>query len=99
MLKQFASLVLAATLCYALCEVPAFAQTSSPPDVSLNRTNDSIASDSAVKKESQPHVGLKADIQKLVSDARAGKALSVTDPQNLPRQSNGLSKGTKIAIV
>jgi hypothetical protein len=41
---------------------------------------------------------LKAEISRVVDDARAGKRLSVSDPQNQPAQSNSLSKGWKIAI-
>jgi hypothetical protein len=97
MLKKFASFVLIATLICTFCGIPAFAQTSPQPEFKWNRVNDSTAS--AGKKEAQPGGSLKADLQKLVADARAGKGLSITDPQNLPRQSNSLSKGAKIAIV
>jgi hypothetical protein len=99
MLKKFASFILVAALTCTLCGIPAFAQTPSQPEVKWNRVNDSTDSGSAGKKAAQPHAELKADIQKLVADARAGKGLSIADPQNLPRQSNSLSKGTKIAIV
>jgi hypothetical protein len=97
MLKNFASFVLIATLVCTLCGTPTFAQTSTPSDVSSNVVNDST--DSAGKKAAQPRAGLKADIKKLVADAKAGKRLSIVDPQNLPRQSNSLSKGAKIGII
>jgi hypothetical protein len=99
MFKKFASFMLVAALTCTLCGIPAFAQTPSQSDIKWNRVNDSTDSGSAGKKAAQPHARLKADIQKLVADARAGKGLSIADPQSLPRQSNSLSKGTKIAIV
>lgn len=97
MFKQFASFMLVAALICTLCATPAFTQTASQPEVKWNRVSDST--DSAGKKEAHPGGSLKADIQKLVADAKADKGLSIVDPQNLPRQSNSLSKGAKIGIV
>jgi hypothetical protein len=99
MFKKFAALALACALCCTLGGTPAFAQNKSLPDAQSNKLSASPDSAPAIKKEAQPGGSLKADIQKLVADARAGKGVSVTDPQNQPRQSNSLSKGTKIAIV
>ena len=98
MFKKLASLVLVATLICTLCEATAFAQTSSQLDAISNRVNDSTDYGSAGKKATQSHVSLKADIQKLVAEAKAGEGLSIANSQNLPRQSNSLSRGTKIAI-
>ncbi len=99
MFKKFATLVLIAALFCTLGGTSAFAQNKPLPDTKTNEVSDAPDSALAVKKEAQPGRSLKADIQKLVADARASKAVSVTDPQNQPRQSNSLSKGTKIAIV
>lgn len=99
MFKKFAALALACALLCTLGGTPAFAQNKSLPDAQSNAVSASPDSALAVKKEAQPGGSLKADIQKLVADARASKPVSVTDPQNQPRQSNSLSKGTKIAIV
>ena len=99
MFKKFAALVLVAALFCTLGGTPAFAQNKPLPDTKKNEFSDLPDSALAVKKETQPGGSLKADIQKLVADARAGKGVSVTDPQNQPKQSNSLSKGTKIAIV
>lgn len=41
---------------------------------------------------------LRTDILKLLADAKAGKVAPAPRPQIQPRQSNNLSKGTKIAI-
>jgi hypothetical protein len=99
MFKKFAVLALVAALLCTLGGSPAFTQNKHLPDAQSNETSASLASSAIAKKEAQPGGSLKADIQKLVTDARAAKAVSVTDPQNQPRQSNSLSKGTKIAIV
>lgn len=99
MFKKFAALALACALLCTLGGTPAFAQNKTLPDAQSNQLSASPDSALAAKKEAQPGGSLKADIQKLVADARASRAVSVTDPQNQPRQSNSLSKGTKIAIV
>jgi hypothetical protein len=99
MFKKFAAFVLVCALLCTLGGTSAFAQNKPLPDTKKNEFSDLPDSALAVKKETQPGGSLKANIQKLVADARAGKGVSVTDPQNQPRQSNSLSKGTKIAIV
>jgi hypothetical protein len=99
MLKKFTTLALVAALVCTLGAPPAFAQNKPSTNVIWNKVNDSPDSTSAGKKEAQPGGSLKASIQKLVLDAKAGKGFSVSDPQNQPRQSNSLSKATKIAIV
>ena len=98
MFKKIASLVLVTALACTLCGTPAFAHTSSNPDDKPSKTGTQPDSSSTGKREAQPEGSLKADILKLVADAKAGKGVSVTDPQNQPRQSNSLSKGAKIAI-
>lgn len=99
MFKKFAALALVVTLLCTLSGTPSFAQTKPLPDAQASGANDSSDSALALKKETQPGGSLKANIQKLVADARAGKAVNVTDPQNQPRQSNSLSKSVKIGIV
>jgi hypothetical protein len=99
MFKKFAALVLVAALFCALCGTPAFAQNKPLPETKSNEFRDPTGFAPAVKKEAQPGRSLKDDIQKLVADAREVRAVSVTDPQNQPHQSNGFSKGAKIAIV
>jgi predicted PurR-regulated permease PerM len=99
MFKKFSAFALVAALLCTLSGTPAFAQTKPLPDVQSNEVSGSTDSTLALKKEIQPGGSLKANIQKLVADARAGKAVNVTDPQNQPRQSNSLSKSVKIGIV
>jgi hypothetical protein len=99
MFKQIASLLLVAAIVCTLGGTSSFAQTSSLPDAGSNKENGLLDSGVAVKKEAQQKSSLKADIAKLVTDAKAGKRLTVSDPQNQPAQSNSLSKGWKIGIV
>ncbi len=51
------------------------------------------------KTEARPDGKLKADVLKLVADAKAGKSGTTTPRRQQPPQSNNLSKGKKIAIV
>jgi hypothetical protein len=99
MFKRFASLALVATLICTLGGTAAFAQTLPQPDARSNSVNELPDSGFAGRKEAQSSEVLKANILKLVADAKAGKRLVVLDPQNQPRQSNSLSKTTKIALV
>jgi hypothetical protein len=99
MLKKFASLALVATLACALCGPKVFAQNKSQPETIANGINATLASDTVGKKEAQSDGRLKAGIQKLVAEAKAGKGLAITAPQNQPVQSNSLSKSVKIGLV
>jgi hypothetical protein len=97
MFKKFASLALVAALACVLCGPQAFALQAR---IESNRVNDSAVSGSAGGKGAQPNNGLKANLQKLVAEARAGKRLSaIPDPQNQPKQSNSLSKSVKIGLI
>jgi len=98
MLKKIVSFALVVALFGTLGGTPAFAHAALTTDGKASNSNEPTVSGSAEKKDELPGKSLKADIQKLVADAKAGKGLSVSDPQNQPRQSNGLSKGAKIAI-
>jgi hypothetical protein len=99
MYKQIASLFLVAAIVCTLGGTSGYAQTSSLPDAGSNKENGLQDSGIKEKRAAQQKSSLKADIAKLVADAKAGKRLSVSDPQNQPAQSNSLSKGWKIGIV
>ena len=99
MFKKFAALLSVAGLICTLCTPKAFAQNAQLSDVKANVGNNAALSASAGKNEAQTNGSLKADIGKLVAEAKAGKRLVLVDPQNQPRQSNSLSKTTKIAII
>lgn len=77
----------------------AFAQTAPLADAKSSSSKASADAGFAEKQEAQRGSSLRADISKLVAEAKAGKGLSVSDPQNRPAQSNSLSKTVKIAIV
>ncbi len=98
MFKKNASLILVAALVCTLGGTPAFAQTAHKPETKSDRIDDPSSFGSVGTKEAQAGKSLRADISKLVADAKANKRVSVTDPQNQPAQSNSLSKGAKIAI-
>ncbi len=98
MFKKIASLLLVAAVVFAFSGTPAFAHAPLTSDGDVNTATHTSAPGPTGENEAQPNRNLKAGIQKLVADAKAGKGVSVTGPQNQPRQSNGLSKGAKIAI-
>lgn len=98
MFKKISSILLVAALACTLCGTRGFAQTSAIADTGSKKAGDLQDSGVAGKTEAQQSRNLKAEISKVVADARAGKRLSVSDPQNQPAQSNSLSKGWKIVI-
>jgi hypothetical protein len=51
-----------------------------------------------VKKEPEPNEKLRAAVNKLLADTKAGKEKLAPQPQIQPAKSNGLSKGKKIAL-
>jgi hypothetical protein len=99
MLKKLASLSVVAALICTLGGVRAFAQSLSSLEGKSARLSEAPVTGDGLKTEAQPKQGLKADIAKLVADARAGKGLTIVDPQSQPAQSNSLSKTTKIALA
>lgn len=99
MFKTFASLALVVTMVCSLGGASAFAQTSPQPTAKSSRISELPDSSAAGKKEAQSSKGLKDDVQQLIADAKAGRKLSIIDPQTQPKQSNSLSKTTKIALV
>ena len=99
MYKQIASLLLVAAIVCSLGGSSGLAQTSSLPDTIQNKESSLPDSALAEKREAQQKSSLKAEVAKLVADAKAGKRLTVINPQNQPAQSNNLSKGWKIGIV
>lgn len=96
MLKRFASAVLIIALLGTLGGFSAFAQSATEPDVQSSKTQPPLASETATA--GQPNERLKADIDRLVADAKAGKVVPAERPQLQPARSNNLSKGKKIAI-
>ena len=54
--------------------------------------------DRFAEPEMQPPAKLRADMEKLIADARAGKVTPAARPQIQPAKSNSLSKKAKVAI-
>ena len=99
MLKQIASLVLIVTMLCTFCGTYAFAQTLPAPEAELNKKIGPVVSGSEEKNGGRQGASLKAEMSKLVANAKADKGLSVAEWQIQPKQSNSLSKGAKIAII
>jgi len=97
MFKKLAAVMLVIALVCTLGGASTFANTSPDPEVKLKAEPPSTSTD-ASKKEAHPKAGLKTGMDKLLTDAKAGKVAPAARPQIQPAKSNGLSKGTKIAI-
>ena len=96
-LNKFASLVLVIAL-VTLGGSSAFANSPTKPDAKRNVADVPGETEISDKNKVQPHERLKADMFKLVANAKAGKVAPAERPQIQPAKSNNLSKGTKIAI-
>ena len=94
MLKRIASMTLVTLIVLTFCRSSAYARTSSADEV---KPAENTATDDTGKK--QVNEKLRADMLKLVADAKAGRVAPAPRPQIQPQKSNSLSKGTKIAIA
>jgi preprotein translocase subunit SecG len=101
-LKKFASMMMVFALLCALGVPVSFARR---PDDSDNKskaaepaTNLLDPAKSEPAATDQPNEKLRAGIDKLVNDTKAGKLMLSAKSQIQPAKSNGLSKGTKIAV-
>lgn len=96
MLKKVASLVVAVTLVCCLYRTPAYGSSSSDPKEPTVKTT--TTAEKSPEEKSKAQEKLKADMTKLVSDAKAGKLKM--PPQQFPQpQRNNLSTGAKIGII
>lgn len=93
MLKRIASMTLVTLIVFTFCRSSAYARTFSGDEV---KPAENTAPDNAAKK--QVNEKLRADMLKLVADAKAGRVAPAPLPQMQPQKSNSLSKGAKIAI-
>lgn len=99
MIRRLASFMLAASLLCALCVTSASANTPNGAEVKSEGTSNQPAPRADVDKEAKPGEKLKADVNKMVADAKAGKSGTTLPPQQQqPQQSNNLSKEQKIVI-
>jgi hypothetical protein len=90
-LKRLLVLILVCTL----AGTSAFAKSSSNPQ---SETQAAMEYGNSLETTAQPHDKLRADVQKLIAEAKAGKVAPTARPQIQPAKSNNLSKGAKIAI-
>ena len=97
MLNKFASIVLVAALVSTLAGTPAFADTQNKPGAKTRGAAD--RPDAVTEAGSVANEELRAEILKLVADAKAGgKVVEFPRPQIQSPHRNNLSKGAKIAI-
>jgi hypothetical protein len=100
MFKILASLVLIFSVASAALGASDPASAPARPEAAAGATTvNPPAAAAPAKTEAQPEGKLKADMLKLVADAKAGKTGTATPRPQQPAQSNSLSKGKKIAIV
>ncbi|HEX8846069.1 MAG TPA: hypothetical protein VF791_15570 [Pyrinomonadaceae bacterium] len=100
MFKRFTSLALAITLISTLGGTSAFANPPSDPETKTDAAKTKPATTvPATTSEIKPNEKLRAEIFKLVADARAGKVTPASSMQIQPRQSNSLSKSVKIGLI
>ena len=93
MIKRIASLTLVLVLISATCATSAFARVFSEDEAKAvqNPATSTTAAELANEK-------LRTAVNGLVNDAKAGRIVPARKPQTQTRNSNNLSKGTKIAI-
>jgi hypothetical protein len=92
MIKRIAALPLVTLLIFTLGS-STFARTLSGDEV---KPAEKTTTEDDAKK--QVNEKLRADMLKLVEDAKAGRVAPAPRPQMQPQKSNNLSKGAKIAI-
>jgi len=98
MLKKHLSALLVLALVFTFGGISGHALTRADLENELSFSALAGEYDSFAEPEIQPQAKLRADMEKLVADARAGKVIPVARPQIQPAQSNSLSKKAKVAI-
>ena len=100
MIRRLASFMLAASILCALGVTSASANTPTGAEVKPEGTSNQPAPRADGDREVKPGEKLRADVSKMVADARAGRSgTTMPRQQQPPQQSNNLSKGQKIAIA
>lgn len=98
MINRCSSLALAIALAWTVGGTSALGDTPTKTDTSGNEVVTVPGSSTLAKKEVRPNEKLRAGLDKLVADARAGKVAPAARPQNQTARRNNLSDGAKIAI-
>ena len=92
-LKRLLVLILVCTLAGSSAFANGLADRQSETKIS----QPAMANDIALKT-AQPHDKLRADMQKLLAEAKAGRVVLTAGPQIQPAKGNNLSKKAKVAI-
>ena len=99
MIRRLASFMLAVSILCALGVTSASANTPTGAEVKPEGASNQPAPRADDNKEARPGEKLKADVSKMIADARAGRSGTTMPPrQQPPQQSNNLSKQQKIVI-
>ncbi|MDT5267986.1 MAG: hypothetical protein QOH49_172 [Acidobacteriota bacterium] len=100
MIRRLASFMLAASILCALGVTSASANTPTGAEVKPERASNQSSPRADGDREARPGEKLKADVSKMIADARAGRSGTTMPPrqQQPPQQSNNLSKEQKIVI-
>lgn len=95
--KNLSRLLVLILVC-TLGKTSAFANSPSDPQSETKISQTAMEYGISLETAAQPHDKLRADMQKLIAEAKAGKVAPTARPQIQPAKSNNLSKGAKIAI-
>lgn len=98
MIHRFTSLALVIALVCTVGGTSVLAETVTNADTPGSTLVPLPASPISAKKEVRLNEKLRAGLDKLVADARAGKVAPAARPQNQTARRNNLSDGAKIAI-
>lgn len=98
MINRSASLALVIALVFTIGTSAVRADMPKNPDTSGNAVATLPADPTLEKKEAKPDEKLRAGLNKLVADTKAGKGKLSAPSQFKPARGNNLSKGQKIAI-
>ena len=98
MLKKHLSGLLVLVLVFTFGRISAHALTGADLENEPRISGTSGEYDILAEPEVQPNAKLRADMKKLLAEAKAGNVTPRAKPQIQPAKSNNLSKTTKIAI-
>src|SRR4051812_17491180 len=100
MIRRPTSFMLASMILCVLCLTSASANAQTKAAVKTDGASSQPATRADGDKEVKRGEKLKADVSKMIADAREGRGRSTTPPrQQPPAQSNSLSTGQKVLIV
>ena len=98
MLKRHLSGLLVLALVFTFAGISGHARTRADLENELSISALAGQYDRFAEPEMERHAKLRADMDKLVADARAGKVTPAARTQIQPAKSNSLSKKAKVAI-